>query len=498
MSKKIDFSKSVFELVQQYPELVDIMASLGFSEIKKKVMLHSVGKLITIPKGAVMRGISMIDVITRLQEHGFEITGSRPEAQSPIYNKVGKPAFSKDKLTYDRSAAETDNRIALLKSYLRRLSEGEELEKVRADFVVRFHDVAASEIMQAEQELLKEGTPLKEVQRLCDVHSALFHGKTREESTENTEKEIKAASLALIDGHPLQTFYRENEALTPLIEQALQMLSEGQDIGDAIEKIRGIAIHYAKKGDLLYPHLKVKYDVSGPSQVMWTVDDEIRDELGRLSRQPAHDETWNQRAKDVLNRALEMAYKENNILFPLCAANFTESEWQQIYKDGKDYAPCLGVEAGIWPEAEQQTSAVPQQQQDKIVMPGGALTPEQLTAMLNTLPMEITFVDADNINRYFNEGPKLFKRPQMALGREVFSCHPPKIETMVRAIIEDFRTNKRSQLPVWMEKNGRSMLVNYMAVRDYEGKYLGTVEVVQDMEFAKQHFLGQKSAESTK
>src|SRR3712207_6865570 len=93
MSKKIDFSKSVFELVQQYPELVDIMASLGFSEIKKKVMLHSVGKLITIPKGAVMRGISVIDVITRLQEHGFEITDRKSTRLNSSHANISYAVF---------------------------------------------------------------------------------------------------------------------------------------------------------------------------------------------------------------------------------------------------------------------------------------------------------------------------------------------------------------------------------------------------------------------
>ena len=109
-------------------------------------------------------------------------------------------------------------------------------------------------------------------------------------------------------------------------------------------------------------------------------------------------------------------------------------------------------------------------------------------SMLNTIPLEITFVDSDNINRYFNEGHKVFKRPGMAIDREVFSCHPPKIEKQVRGIIEEFRNNTLDKIPIWMEKNGRTMLVTYMAVRDNTGKYLGTMELVQDMEFAKEYF----------
>lgn len=71
------------------------------------------------------------------------------------------------------------DRIETLKEYLKRLGNGEPLEAVRKDFVEVFKDVAPAEIMKAEQEMLAEGTPLLEVQKLCDVHAALFHGKTR-------------------------------------------------------------------------------------------------------------------------------------------------------------------------------------------------------------------------------------------------------------------------------------------------------------------------------
>ena len=59
---------------------------------------------------------------------------------------------------------------------------------------------------------------------------------------------------------------------------------------------------------------------------------------------------------------------------------------------------------------------------------------------------------------------------------------------MVRSIIDSFRNGKADRVPVWMDKGGRTMLVTYMAVRDADHNYLGTVELVQDMEFAKEHF----------
>lgn len=503
MAKKIDLSKSVYELTNIYPELIDIMAGLGFTEVTKKAMVNSVGKLMTIPKGAKMKNISMMDVITTLMSNGFELEGKMPTITPE--EETGHPASRESK---------PESRTELLKGYLERLGTGEDLESVRADFVKNFSDVEASEIMKAEQELLKQGTPLTEVQKLCDVHSALFHGATTQEKIANAEKAVedsvirqkvaaelakrdsfpkkdysdknaRAAELEAIPGHPLYTFTKENEAFTARLAQFRTNRDE-----NLIAKIRELSIHYAKKGDLLYPHLKVKYGVSGPSDVMWTVDDEIRDELGALAKEEQHGEEWNTRLDAVLKRAEEMIYKEQNILFPICAVQFTENEWFEVYRDSKDYALCFDIANAEWKEAEAAHIEKRIPFDGDIIMPGGHMTTEQLTALLNTIPLEISFIDADNINRFFNEGPKVFKRPGMAINREVFSCHPPKIEPMVRTILDDFRNNRRDSVPVWMEKNGRSMLVTYMAVRDKNKNYLGTLELVQDMEFAKEHFKG--------
>lgn len=513
MAKIIDLEKSVYELTQEFPEVIELMRGLGFTEITKKGMLTSVGRIMTIPKGAKLKHIEMEDIVRRFVDAGFTVKGYEAPQQNACdqncesCDEEATPVPNRD---FIPGSAGNPSRSEQLKAYLHRLNAGEDLETIREEFRQNFSDVEASEIMHAEQELLQEGTPLHEVQRLCDVHSALFHGATREEKIANAEAAVveslnkeemarigadnlsEAAKLIVIDGHPLQTFTRENEALAPLLQEAKDELMSANRPVALLTKIREIAIHYAKKGDLLYPLLKVKYDISGPSNVMWTVDDEIRDELGRLIKDTEQGDDWLVDAAKVVARAEEMIYKETNILFPICSVNFSEEEWYGIYRDSKDYAKCLGVENDRWEEAEAALT-VPGASlaSDEVRLSGGHLTVEQLTALLNTIPMEITFVDADNINRFFNEGEKVFKRPGMAIDREVFSCHPPKVEGMVRQIIGDFRSGTRDSVPIWMEKGGRSMLVTYMAVRDKAGKYLGTVELVQDMEFAKQHFKGE-------
>ena len=541
MEKKLDLSKSVYDLVTEYPEVTEIMKSLGFSEITNKVMLNSVGKIMTIPKGAKMKGVSMVDIVGAFMKAGFTLEGEMPnlsgdDAKGATVPSNGAAAVTSastaptapatavkpssvetsandvESKAKDNSETKTDDsvqdtvqdseRVEQLKGFLKRLGTGEELGAVREDFVSQFAHVEASEIMKAEQGLMREGTPLAEVQQLCDLHSALFHGSTIHEQMdaehakveavlEAQEKSQSVVTLVETVGHPLNRLTEENKALDALIEAFKVKVANKTATVDDVNEIRQVSIHYAKKGDLLYPHLKIAYDISGPSMVMWTVDGDIRDGFGRLARAKSIDDAWYEEFDGLLTRAQEMIYKEQNILFPICAENFSTEEWYQIYKDTEQYEEIFGVERVAWAEAESAlvAKAAPTSgDSNTIALIGGSLTLEQLDAMLNTMPMEITFVDHVDINRYFNDGEKVFKRPTTAIGRDVFSCHPPKVEPIVRGIIESFRNGERDNVAVWLEKVGRPFYVNYMAVRDQNNNYLGTLELVQDMQFAKEHF----------
>ena len=646
MDKILDLDKSVASLVKEYPEVADIMVDLGFTEIKNPAMLASVGRIMNLKKGSQMKKIPMEDIVRAFREKGFEIMDcGKPfpaeSADSADEAKIAK-ASEKTKIADAFEATKAPDRAEALRSLLDRLSEGEDLESVRADFVRDFKDVDPAEIMRAEQGLMESGMPLSKVQKLCDVHSALFHGDSKEEKIANAERAVQASlknqagkeeknyinkseeadALIQIPGHPLATFTKENVALGKYLENTkarweslveslsgknkseIAEKSKGAQGAEGVEdaqgepdweallaafseelaKLRSFTVHYAKKGDLLYPLLKVKYDISGPSQVMWTVDDEIRDTLGELKRELSEKSKGVRALKNtgedlddeeeeyirskveiaesilnsfflknyltVRNRIEEMIYKEENILFPMCALQFQKEEWIQIYFDSKDYEACFSVENASWKEAEENgntpekwraveasgdserekgrkeaseehsgdfhAAELPQgagkmledllrrieslevksgnsgesssARDREIIMPGGHLKKNELIAMLNTLPVEITFVDKDNINRFFNEGPKVFKRPQMAIDREVFSCHPPKVEPMVRMIIGNFRDGKEDEVPIWMEKGGKPFLVRYMAVRDKEQNYVGTLEAVTDMTEVKEHF----------
>ena len=514
MEKKLDLSKSVYDLVKEYPEVIDIMKGLGFSEITNKVMLNSVGKIMTIPKGAKMKGVSMIDIVSAFMKAGFTLEGEMPnlhgdEAASAkdvsvetAATQVEEPKASQNTETNEEDTVTDSERVEQLKGFLKRLGTGEALGAVREDFASQFKHVEASEIMKAEQGLMREGTPLEEVQQLCDLHSALFHGSTIHEQMDAEHAKVEAvleaqekskSVVALVEtiGHPLNQLTEENKALNDLIEELRPKVADKTATIDDVNRVRQLSVHYAKKGDLLYPKLKVDYAIGGPSMVMWTVDGDIRDQLGDLAKSSQSVDDWYRRFDELLTRAQEMIYKEQNILFPICAENFSKEDWYQIYKDTAQYEDIFGVTRIAWPEADVALAAQttkPSDDNNAIGLIGGTLTVDQLDAMLNTMPMEVTFVDHEDINRYFNDGEKVFKRPTTAIGRDVYSCHPPKVEPIVRGIIDSFRKGDRDNVAVWLEKQGRPFYVNYMAVRDQHNNYIGTLELVQDMQFAKEHF----------
>ena len=518
MEKKLDLSKSVYDLVQEYPEVIDIMKGLGFTEITNKVMLHSVGKIMTIPKGAKMKGISMMDIVGAFMKAGFTLEGDMPNLHGddvasakdvPVEAPATQDEEPKASENTEANAEDTvpdSERVEQLKGFLKRLGTGEALGDVRKDFASQFKHVEASEIMKAEQGLMREGTPLEEVQQLCDLHSALFHGSTIHEQMDAEHAKVEAvleaqekskSVVALVEtvGHPLNQLTEENKALDELIEAIRPKVADKTATYDDVNTVRQLSVHYAKKGDLLYPKLKVDYAIGGPSMVMWTVDGDIRDQLGDLAKSSQSVDDWYRRFDELLTRAQEMIYKEQNILFPICAENFTTQDWYQIYKDTAQYEEIFGVKRIAWPEADAALATQTRKSSgddNTIGLIGGTLTVDQLDAMLNTMPMEVTFVDHEDINRYFNDGEKVFKRPTTAIGRDVFSCHPPKVEPIVRGIIDSFRKGDRDNVAVWLEKQGRPFYVNYMAVRDKNKKYLGTLELVQDMQFAKDHFARSK------
>ncbi len=110
------------------------------------------------------------------------------------------------------------------------------------------------------------------------------------------------------------------------------------------------------------------------------------------------------------------------------------------------------------------------------------LKPEVIEAMLNAMPIEISFVDENDEVRYFNKnGDRIFPRPRSIVGKKVQQCHPQKSVHKVLQILEAFRKGKKDAAEFWIDLKDRPVYIRYFPVRDKDGKYLGTLEVSQDI-----------------
>ncbi len=408
-----------------------------------------------------------------------------------------------------------------LKALLARLGAGEDLASVREDFVKEFRSVPVRDIMDAEQALISDGADPKQVTKLCDLHSGLFHGKTEGEVIREQKRMKKQELLQLPEGHPVDYFIRENSALELLLND-LEMALEVGGHDDKVKmdllrlkKIRGI---YSKKEELIMAPLE-RCGITGPSQVMWNVDDQIKAETGRLYRgiQRSSAAEMKEYILPLTKRVREMIYKDENILLPIAMQNLTDDEWVDVYRDLFEMGPVYIKEIPRWEHgervlkereeaeaaareaerAEAEAAGIPEKILEHGIVhfhgdggktPAGELTVAQLKGILSVLPVDVTFIDDGSINRFYKNTDKVFSRPVSTLGQSTYHCHPVPIRAVVKSLTDDFRSGARDEFSRWIPNPDRPVKVTYLAVRDEDGKYLGAAEIIEDMTDAFQHF----------
>ncbi len=386
-----------------------------------------------------------------------------------------------------------------IKEIIKKLHEGKTVEEVKAQFEEAFHGVSATEISAAESALIADGLPVEEVQKLCDVHAAVFKG-----SIEEIHQPTDPSS---IPGHPINVLVRENKKITHIIEQeirpymSLTKLDEEEEfkkLTEGLDKLKDLSIHYQKKENLLFPFME-KYGITAPPKVMWGVDDEIRDQVKQVTamvqERTEKNETLVEKTEEVLNKIGEMIFKEENIMVPMLLEQLTEEEWK-IIADGSGEIGFMIEHVPVWNPAlsEKKAEAEPEKimQEGLIRVPSGEWSVEELTAMLNTLPFDITFVNKDDEVKYFSEGKeRAFPRTRAILGRNVSNCHPPASVHIVEKIVEDFKNGIKDQEDFWIKMADKYILIRYYAVRSETGEYLGVIEVTQDIK-SIQEITGEK------
>jgi DUF438 domain-containing protein len=354
---------------------------------------------------------------------------------------------------------------------IRRLHQGLSVEAAQAEILKEVGKLSSVEITEIEQGLINEGVSPDEIRRFCNVHALLF-----ESALEQTVASPDAPS------HPVTLLKRENREIEKIVMALRESAVRGDEGGveSGLARLRGIIGHYTLKENALFPYLE-KHGFPGPSKVMWSKHNEVRAML-KKALDPA------QRTPDLLKALLDevegMIFKEENILYPASLERISSPEWVEIFKAcdqiGFPFLSGTGLHSTLV-EAESRESALVGQSGD-IRLPTGNFSVEELTALLNALPVDITFVDAEDKVRFFSQSKdRVFVRATSVLGRSVQNCHPPQSLKKVTEILESFRRGSRDHADFWIQTMGKFVHIRYFAVRDPHGRYLGTLEVTQDV-----------------
>ncbi|MFA5474984.1 MAG: DUF438 domain-containing protein [Acholeplasmataceae bacterium] len=367
------------------------------------------------------------------------------------------------------------------------LHEGTSLEDAKAEFKKHFQDVSTAEITQMEQSFIKEGMAIEEIQRLCDVHAAVFEGSISDiHSLSNHET---------IPGHPINVFKEENRRLEKLIETEIEpyLAQSGKTavlmLRVAYDRLKEIHYHYSRKELLFFPKLE-KVGLTGPPKVMWGVDDEIRAEIkaiiADLSSPDIDEVAVKEKIKANLVRVKDMITKEEHILLPMLVEHMNFFDWVLVDSSSEEVGFFLEKPKQQWkqqPKKEDETVKEPEPvKTGEVPFDAGVLTFEQVNAILNTVPVDMTFVDHEGHVKYFTQGKeRIFDRPKTVIGRHVSMCHPPQSVHVVEEILESFKSGEKDHEDFWIQLKDMFVHIRYFAVRSHSGEYLGTLEVSQNI-----------------
>ena len=379
-----------------------------------------------------------------------------------------------------------------LKELILKLHTGESQEIVRQQLLESLSQIPYGEVVEVEQELISEGLPAEEVLKLCDAHSAVLEGNID-----------LSSSKKIPEGHPVDVMINENSELKKValeIDIILNEISVDDEINieKSILKLRGLFNSlfdvdklYRRKEYLLFPFLE-NQGITGPPKVMWGKHDETRDLIKgsiELLQTPSISREELIASSEIIlfpaiKGVVDMTKKEEEILFPMALDKLSESEWYEISKQSLQIGFCLYDPQKDWkPEwVKEETVNELNKTGQNIQLPSGSFTVEELLAIMNTLPVDMTFVDRDDKVKYFSQGKeRIFQRNRAILNRDVRHCHPPASAHIVDKIIEDFKSGKEDQAPFWINTGGKMIHIAYFALRNEKGEYLGTLEVSHDI-----------------
>lgn len=348
-----------------------------------------------------------------------------------------------------------NNRVAALTEYLMMLSRG----PVTPETFARYGGVLSS-------------TTADEAN--ASLHAALAEAADVDAWKQPVARFIRSASAGLDaqklpeypEGQLLRRLEAENDAIAAELAELQRLSVTVKDrpggIGDLRERVRRWTLpasHYVALQNELFPLFERAAGNHACVKLMWAIEDDVLRLQRSISEEKGMDDPsafWKTFGAFYLT-AGALLYRERRILFPAAFRAIPE----RLFRGEPIAAAAAGSAA--------------------FVSATGTLAPAELEAVFRVLPFDIAFIGADDRVKFYSDPPhRIFPRSPAVIGRKVQNCHPPKSVAVVEEILRSFKSGERDSAEFWLEIGGAFVYIHYFAVRDPEGRYLGTLEATQD------------------
>ena len=324
------------------------------------------------------------------------------------------------------------------------------------------------------------------------------------------------------ENHPLWAYLEEINAVEKVALEADELLKQEKFIKNpwlgVFDSLAEWRTHLSRKQNQLYPMLE-DHGFDRPTRIMWTFDDAVRDAISAsyaLLREDKYEE-FLASVPETLAKLRDLNSKELEVLLPTSYKLLSDEEFVRMSKNDHEIgyaiiqAPGLYVVPGINDSAAQlngnnsaqggaavsneflndlagllskyvgPVGGAPVGKDAVLDVATGKLTLEQINLLFRHLPVDLSFVDENELVKFYSDTPhRIFPRSANVIGREVKNCHPAKSVHIVEEIVEKFRSGEQSQAEFWINKPGLFIYVIYTAVRDENGKFRGVLEMMQD------------------
>ena len=278
----------------------------------------------------------------------------------------------------------------------------------------------------------------------------------------------------------------ETKRLKPFIKELQKQVPPPEPLADFRKQIKHLAAvehHYQITENILFPFLEKLWPAHRCLQVLWSVHDDVREELRELEIVTLN-ENWdlkrfNRLTGDLFFNISTAIFREEKILIPAIINAGVAGDLDALLDEAAEIGwSFIEPPAATKKEKSEQDTAQP----SEITFATGSLSPEQIELIFNHLPLDITFVDENDRVLYFSTPPKrTFTRTNAVIGRTVQNCHPPESVWMVEKILAAFKKGEQDVASFWIPFKDQFVYIQYYAVRDKEGNYRGTLEVTQDV-----------------